>query len=706
MPNPSRRPDATPAELDMVRKREALVRKWAYLLSGLTVVPLTSDELDGELRDQLGILCDALRAEPYRAEPVERLGERLVGLGNVGEPGLRCTLDVLGKGLLALPEFQPVERFAERITLGLGALACGFLAADHRTVLEQQDSMQLSLLKAVRDAKWNLKTSEAMLDEVSISSTSGILIIGMDGRLVRANAAVADILGYTVAELTEVTLSELVHPDSAGALSAGMRSLLDGRKDRIRQQQRLLRKDGDIARVTLTVSLLRGDDDRSGQLVAVIEDATELMLLQNELHRQSLHDPLTGLPNRQFFSTRLESALRTADPVRGITVFHLDLDAFGMVCTSLGRRAGEQVLVHVAQRLKVVMARESAMIARFDGDEFGILIENSATTPAVETIVADINRHLAELIEVDGQTLAISASIGVVHRPSRDLDPAEPLRAADQAMRRAKTGRRGQWELFHPDHGAADRQAKALAVGMSGAWERGEISVEYRPTVRLADGGIAGIAASLRWDRPGLPPLPHDRCVDLAEQTGLILSLGNWLLRLASGQAHWWSQRIGVHLPLSVGLTVHQSCDADLVSRVVGVLDGTGLPPARLMIGMPVGVLAVPEAADNLKVLAEMGIHVVLDDVDLGHDDLAAISDLNVRSVRIARRLVARQPRAGLIRALIPLIRETGATIMVDGIDTAEQAQWWRAAGADTASGDFFGAAGHAGDVVAHFDGL
>ncbi|MBB5960389.1 diguanylate cyclase (GGDEF)-like protein [Saccharothrix tamanrassetensis] len=645
-----------------------LARKWAYLLSGEIVVAHTRDALEDMLREHLDGICDALHREPFEQEPLALIGGELDALGLVGEAGLRCTTDVLGPGLLALPEFQPADRNAGRIVLGVGALAAGFLAANRRSVLEQQESLQLSMLKAVRDAKWRLQESEARFDEVVTSSQSGVLIV------------------------------DLVHPDAVAALREAMKQLLDGGQERIRQSQRLLRKDGDVARISLTTSLLRHADGRPAHFVTVVEDGTELMLLQGELNRQALHDVLTGLPNRQYFGTYLETALRRADPEHGVTLFHLDLDAFGMVCNSLGSRVGERLLVHVAQRLKNVMARERAMIARFEGDEFGILVENTASTPDIARIVAAINDELAEPTFVDDDGLALSASIGVVLRPPRDMEPTELLRAADQALRRAKTGRRGQWELFHPKQDEADRRAQALAVRMPGAWELGEIGVRYRPVSGFG-GGVVGVEALLHWDRQD--PLGHDECVELAEQTGLVLPLGEWLLRVAGGQARWWRQRDRIEAPLVVGLTAVQSGDADLVSRVVRVLDDTGLRPDRLSVGMPVGVLSVAEAVDNLTVLADMGVRTALHDFGLGPDDLAALEDLPARSVRVARRLV--DHRASYVHALVSAVRASGVTIVVDGVRTAEQADWWRTAGADAGSGDFFGAACTPAEVVAFF---
>jgi diguanylate cyclase (GGDEF)-like protein/PAS domain S-box-containing protein len=691
MSQPGSRPVPPPTSAESAHARDLLARTWTYLLSGITLVPLPPEELGREMRGQLDLLCSIMARDPFDAAAVEQVGEHVVAVGYAGEDGLRRTVEVLAKGLPALPEFQPAGAYADRIALTIGALATGFLTANRRAVFEQQERMSLSLLKAVRDARWNLMASEARFDEVVTSSASGIMIVDLDGRLVRANGAMGEIVGYLPDELTGTNLFDLVHPDTAGMLRAAMRAVADGGQDRVRQSHRLRCKDGDVARISLTASLLRDPGGAPSHFVAVVEDGTELMLLQSELSRQALHDVLTGLPNRQFFSTHLESAVRRADPAHGVTLLHLDLDAFGMVCNSLGRGAGERLLAHVAQQLRSVLAREKAMIARFDGDEFGILVENTATTPNIAAIAAAVNGVLAEPLYVGEHGLAVSASIGVVHGVPWSRDPAELLRAADQALRRAKSKGRGQWELFDPGRDPVDRAAQELAVVMPGAWEQGEITVGYRPVARLADGGLAGVEAVLRWDREE-GSVPHERCLELAEKTGFALPLGEWLLRTAAGQVRWWRHN-GFASPLTVALTAHQASDADLVSKVVQALDTTDLRPSGLVVTVPVDVVRVPEAADNLGVLAEMGVRTALDDFGLGPDDLAAAQDHRVHAIRVAGRLVTRQAStdADYVAALVPAVRDTGAVIVVDGIGTAEQATWWREAGADLATGPRFG---------------
>jgi diguanylate cyclase (GGDEF)-like protein/PAS domain S-box-containing protein len=677
-----------------------LARKWAYLLQCAVAIPMDRRALDEDMSRRLDALCEMLHAEPFTADPAEQAGADLAALGHLGKHGLRCTTDVLGKGLLALPEFRPVERYAERVALVIGALGSGFTAANTESVLVQQEGMQRSLLKAVRDANWNLKESEARYNEVVTSSTNGVLIVDLEGRLLKANAAIGEILGHTPDELTGVPLLDLVASGHDEMLSDAMAELVSGATERIRQSQRMLRKDGEIARLSLTASLLRGADDEPSHFVVVVEDGTELELLQNELRRQSLHDALTGLPNRQFFTTQLEIALRKADPAHGITVFHLDIDAFGMVCDSFGGRVAERLLQHVTQRLKLLLAGEKTMIARFGGDEFGVLVENTAATPGLGAIMKSINDDLLlEPTFVDGHGLAVSVSAGVVHRPDFGAEPTDVLRAAELALRKAKSGRRGQWELFHPAQDAEDRRDDALAVAMPAAWENGEITVRYRPVVALADGAVSSVEAALHWDRPDFGVLDHDRCAGLAEETGLILPLGEWLLRTAGGQSVWWRQRGQFERALAVRLTAHQSADADLVSRVVRVLDQTGLTADQLMVSMPGAVLPVADAADNLTVLARLGVLTAIDDFGLGPLDFGQLaSELPVQAVRVARGLV--ETRSPYVAALLPLVREQGVAVAVDGITSAEQASWWRAAGADFATGDHFGAAVAPGDFL------
>lgn len=683
--------DAIAGQPGNIRERHKLARKWAYLISGTTYVPLSQVDLESRLRDLVCHIVTALRKDPVDTSVAGLVANRLVAMNCTDSKSLRCTVDVLGKALLAMSELQTVDRLGDKVVTMLGALSADFADSIRAAVFRQQEEIEHALIVAVRDARWNLKASEARFDEVAMCSSSGIVITDLNGGFVRTNHSFNQIVEYTPSELANLSLFDVVHPDEAPYLREAYEGVLNGQYARLRHGQRLIRRDGEAARVSLTATVLCDGDDRPWQFVTVVEDGTELKLLQNELSRQALHDVLTGLPNRQFFTTHLESVLRRADPVTGVTLYHLDLDAFSLITGGLGRRTGDLLLIAVAERLKAVLAGEKAMVARFDGDEFAILVENSPTTPDVLSMVTMINGELSEPVYVEDHGVAATASIGVVDRPPRNMDPGELLRASDMTLRRAKASGRRQWELFHPEQHAAACRTFGMAAEMPGAWESGELAVAYRPIVRLADKEIVGIEAVLRWDHPEHGLLCGEQCLELAEETGLILALGPWLLRTAC------EKRCDADLPLSVNLTAAQSSDGDLVGDVVRVLRETGVAPDRLSLGMPVRALLADkgEAMDNMRLLAENGIQTVAIEFGGMSGDMVCVEDLPLKAVRVAPWLVNREPVPGspVTHAMLDmasLVHLAGAQVIVDGINSKEQADWWRAAGADLAQGGLF----------------
>ncbi|MFC7616100.1 putative bifunctional diguanylate cyclase/phosphodiesterase [Actinokineospora soli] len=606
-------------------------------------------------------------------------GARLVALQCVGADALECTVDVLGRGLAAL-----VPGHADRAGRCVAAVAAGLLDADRQRLLSQQEGLRMSLLSAIREAKWNLRASEARFDEVVTASASGVMITDLDGRFIRVNEAVCAILERTADELTALTLFDVVHPDYADALRSDYADLLAGRAERLKQSQQLEREDGDYARVTLTASLLRGVDGGPSHFVTVVEDGTELVLLRNELSRQALHDVLTGLPNRHFFGSHLEGAVRRAGE-HGVTLFHLGLDAFGAIAHGFGRHAAEQVLVTVARRLPAFAT--GGMVARFGGDEFGLLRVNTADTPPVRETVAALNRALGEPIQIDAGTVAITASVGVVDRPVASSNPEDLLLAADFALRRAKSRGPGQHERYDPATDARERHTDALAASMAGARASGEVTVAYRPVAALATGEVVGHEARLRWDHPALGVLGHHRCVALAERSGLVLALGAWLLRTAVDQLRWRRTTAPVLVPLSK----HQLHDEALPELVAKVLSDTRLPPTRLRIGLPAPALSAGAGLPTLTALAALGVPVVLDAFTLG--DLPLVEDLPVSAVRVPPSLTRRHasPLSAALATLPALVHSAGARVIVDGVSTAAEADWWRGAGADEATGDHVG---------------
>ena len=677
-----------PSAKRAARRLTTLARKWAYRISTTAYLPHTPDEIEHELTILVSWLFDAVASEPFSVEDAAAAGARLVELRCVGPESLRCTMDVLGRALIAEPELRRVDRFAERVVLVLGALSSGYSESMREDIQKRQEGLSRALLKVEQETRRKQVITRAQFEEVFAGSASGVALTELDGRILRANAALAKTVNRTPAEIATLSLFDLVHPDDVEAVRDGYRDLREGTLHRLRLGRRLVGKDGEPMWATFAGAVIRDALGEPRQFITLIDDDTEVSLLRRRLSHQALHDALTGLPNRQYFSTRLENALRHADSATGVTVYHVGLDAFSLIAGGLGHDQGDRLLKSVAAKLKDVVADETAMVARLGGDEFGILVENKPGSPDVVETVRRIAHELAEPVYLDGlDGVAVSAGIGVVHRPPRDILPSELLRASDLTLRRAKRKGNGQWELFDAGLDARERHTFGLAASMAGAWENGEIEVVHRPLVRLADEETVGSEARLRWNHATEGELPHETCVQLADQTGLILPLGGWLLRKACGA--------GDELPVTVALTAHQAADPDLVGEVRRILADTGLSPDRLRLGFPAEPLLTEggDAEDNFRILADIGVTVELHGYGSA-GDAELLDRLPVRAVRIAPRLVARQPDSALVsRSLMGLVEVAhlaGATVVVEGVETGNGMAWWEQAGADVVLGDVF----------------
>ncbi|MFC3454806.1 putative bifunctional diguanylate cyclase/phosphodiesterase [Amycolatopsis speibonae] len=669
------------------RERVKVARKWAYLVSSTTYLPLSHDRIERELLGLLDRLLEAVAGDRPAIESAAEVGAELVRMRCVGKTSLQCTVDVLAAALLAPADSRSADRLPEHVARLLGALASGYVEAIRSATVEQRGTSDQALLNAVRESQREWRASEAQLDEIFLGSPSGIAVTGPDGRLVRTNPALHRILDRESSEVAGRILVEFVHEADRPLLLDGYRDLQDGKIDRLRSRPRFVTKDGDLFQATLTASLLRG----SHGYVTIVADDAELTLLQNQLRHQLLHDMLTGLPNRQFFSSHLEHVLHQPNPA---TLYHVDLDGFSLVTDGLGRSAGDRLLRIAADRLRSVVAGENAMVARFESDKFGILMENSASTPDVLTMIERINETLSEPVYIDEKGLAVTACFGVVEDLPRNVEPAELLRSADLAMRRAKSKGPGRWERYDPVWDVQAREAIGLVATMPGAWENGELGIGYEPLVCLADGEIFGAAAQLRWEHPELGLLPRERYLELAERTALIGALGEWLV-----QRGWTDKAAGggADMPLLVPLTPNQLADPRLAGTIRGVLDSAAQTADRLWLGLPAGALLVAghELVDNARVLAALGIGVVLLDFGVTPGELALVEDLPVRAVRLDSRLVWRAVDEDSIavagaRTMIALVRQAGITVLAGDLETSAQARWWQRAGVELGMGPLF----------------
>ncbi|MGH4021802.1 MAG: putative bifunctional diguanylate cyclase/phosphodiesterase [Pseudonocardiaceae bacterium] len=697
------------------RSPAALAREWASAIGTTAYVPMSLADIRHYVHDLTERLVAALSDPALDTRAASEVGARLVAGDFTGPHSLSRSVEVLARALPATVEGGATGPPGHRVIELLGALVAGYTQALRNRIFDQQEEVKRALLRARQDIERDLQASESRFREVFNSSAVGIAISYPGGRIMRTNPALDDILGYSEGELPGRELSELFSPDDLATIQESYQRLLDGKDSRFRVQFRLRRKDGETAWVYLAVSVLVDNRHAPQYLATMVEDFTDQHLLTERLNHQALHDLQTGLPNRQYFVSHLEKVLGL-EPSAMVTLLHLDLDGFSVINDGLGHHFGDRLLDVVARRLESVVADERAMVARLSGDEFAILIQHGLLPPGypvpdVGPLAEAINTELAEPLYLDEIGVAATASIGVVQRQAGGTKPAELLRAAGATLRRSRgTGKR-QWAAFDAAIDAADRAELRLAAATPGALETGELRVEYQPMVTLEGGRLVGIEAVLRWQHPQLGALSHERCMQVAEQTGAVYAAGQWLLRTAADQARSWRRRTGDDAPpLVVNLTPSQAQDPDLVARARAVIEETGLRPEELELWMPVAAIrtvsgmpvgeAGGTAEDNLGVLAELGVRSGLHDFGGGIGGLRCLAELPVRAVRVAEpvaRQVADDPSRILsqaVHALVHIVRAEGINVVAFPVDSEEQAGCWRWVGANWAVGALFGRPG------------
>lgn len=681
-----------------------LAGRWAAAITPTAYVAMSPAQVELHLLDLVSQLLDGITAggDGTSSQRFEPIGERLVQMNFIGPLSLYETIQVLGTGLPAQPELSGLDDVPATILDVLGGVCAGYVAAVRNNTLEQQEDLNRALVRAMRLAERRLEVSEALFRGVFTSTATGITITDLNGDFVEINDALIDIIGCRRDELTGRTLYDLVQRDKVAALRSAYQNLAeaDAGASPVRMACTMTRCDGESANVYLAGSVLHDADGVPAYYVTVVENLSELQLLQESLIHQALHDVQTGLPNRQYFGTTLERILAKLRPADTVTLLHLDIDGFSVINSGLGHRVGDHLLQIVAKRLGEVFAGERATLARLGNDEFAVLVEDGPNPLKVDTLAAMINEELSEPTYIADLGLAVSATIGIVRRQVHGATPGGLIRQADSALQRAKTNGKRQWVGYDERIDAANRDRFTLAASMPGGVENGEFRLVYEPRVQLASRQVVAVEAMLEWNHPERGVVSYERCMELADLTGMVLPLSEWMLGAASEQTVEWRTKLGGLPTLSIQLAPAQASDPGLVRTVGSVLNATGLPPAALQLGIPVQSLLRDEsdAESNLDVLNGMGVQVALAGFGAFDASLGLVEDHCVQAVRISPCLVVRvatQPDslpARCVTDLVKHVRDRGVSVIVPSVQTQSQANWWLDAGADIALGGLFAA--------------
>jgi diguanylate cyclase (GGDEF)-like protein/PAS domain S-box-containing protein len=666
-----------------------LVAAWAAELTRTAAIPpaLSAVELERLLPGVVTSLSLAGAAVPLDVERARGAGASLAYAGLVVPDVLPVTIAALGThlaGVLWAAGAADPAAITPRI---VAAVADGYVrtlrsrvhevAAPHRSDAEVSPA---------------LRTSEARFQAVFTHAGTGIILGDRYGRILDVNASFAEMLGYSIEEVRGRDVRELIHPDEVPRMMDGFTAMIETGAEIRRFDRRYLHRDGHVVLTELTSSFVRDDHGEPIMVIVLVVDITQRHELQQRLRHQALHDPLTGLPNRSLFQERLQEIFATPGSRVGLCYF--DLDRFKAVNDRLGHEVGDGLLVAVAERLCRIVSGPRHLVARMGGDEFVVLVPE----PAAGELPRLAERILAALVEpisVGDHHLSISASIGIVESEVATTTPATLVKSADVTLYWAKSDGRGRWATFDAERNARDMTSYTVLATLGQGVERNEFHVVYQPIVDLTGGQVLGVEALVRWEHPVLGYLTPDQFIGHAEDSGLIVPLGQAVLDQACTDiADWNAAHPDRPLYVSVNLALRQAAEPTLVGEVAGVLERTGLPAELLQLEVTESDLLGPDGrqVDAISSLAAMGIRMALDDFGSGYSNLGYLPRLPLHTLKIAGILVEglRDRTAGavpVVANLVQLAHELGLQVTAEGVETGDQAAQLRGCGCDSAQG-------------------
>jgi diguanylate cyclase (GGDEF)-like protein/PAS domain S-box-containing protein len=578
----------------------------------------------------------------------------------------------------------------------------GYPTADGGAALHLRD------VSARRSAQEELRGRESRYRRLFEESHTGLFLMDRDGTLLEVNQAFESLVGRGRDELCRMRMTDLAY--DADAFD---RILLDLREHDVVSEAELTLRHADGHDIICVLScgsqVVDGDRVYTGGL----RDVTQHKAAQEKLVRSALHDSLTGLPNRVVFMDRLERLL-THSQRRvgyGFAVLFLDLDNFKQINDSLGHMAGDELLVTASRRLESCV-RQGDTVARIGGDEFAVLLDMIQDAAAVTFIVDRIRESLAlpyyPEVPVDGMTASIGIAISVSgYERAEDL-----LRDADSAMYRAKASGRNDYIIFDSDMHDRALAQRQLEEDLRAALDADQFEVLYHPIVELKRGGVAGIEALVRWQHPGRGVLLPQDFMPLAEQTGLIVEIGWWVLREACRQMRTWQLAHPAEtgrITMSVNLSAKQFMHPSLLDMVDEILGDTGLAPEYLRLDVTESVVMQnPQlSARLLEELRQRGIHICIDDFGTGYTSLRELRQFPISCLKIDRSFVhalgTDSDGSEVAQTIIALSRSMAIDAVAEGVETTAQLDHLRRLGARYGQGYLFSMPLGAGETAALF---
>jgi len=529
------------------------------------------------------------------------------------------------------------------------------------------------------------------------SSAEAVVVSDPRDRIVAINPAFSRMTGYAREEVLERPTSILHSQRHDPNFYRQLRqTLLDTGRWQGEVWQH--RKNGDDFLAWVNVNAVRDEHDRITHYVLVAIDITQRKLDEERLRILANYDTLTELPNRSQFQERLAEALARMEAKGGeLALIFADLDRFKQINDSLGHAIGDRLLQVVAQRLRGAV-RRADLVARLGGDEFTVVMENAGGRERIRQVAERILGAFARPVHLEGHEIPVTTSIGISVYPRDGTTVEVLLKHADTAMYQAKSLGRNQLQFFTAEMSARAIERLSYETNLRRAEERGELELRYQPTLDLASDAVSGVEALLRWRHPERGLLAPKDFLEVAEDAGLIVPIGAWVLRTACAQAAAWQRRGLTPLEVAVNLSASQLRFENLADTVASALDRAGLAPELLLLELTESVVMEADSAAQsiarLYALKDLGVRLAIDDFGTGYSSLSYLKRLPIDTLKIdrsfVRDLLVSPQDAAIVEAIIAMARSLGLRVVAEGVETREQLDVLRRAGCHEVQGYYF----------------
>jgi diguanylate cyclase (GGDEF)-like protein/PAS domain S-box-containing protein len=569
----------------------------------------------------------------------------------------------------------------------------GLLQSEERRADEEAELKTLNATLSVQTAR-----------EQGVFESSGVAIAWVDlatGLLTRANPQYAKFTGYSEAELIGKRFDELAVPEEREKDFAEIKSLEAGELTFVTDEKRYLRTDGEVMWGLRSLTAVK-EDGAPRYAFVVLQDITERKRARAEIEHLASHDSLTGVYNRLVFHSRLEEAIARRKPDEIVAVFFHDLDDFKMINDTLGHPAGDAILIEIARRLTATLAKDD-IVARLGGNEFAVLRRGVANESDVRALAELLHDRITEPYATGGDPVKAHVSIGIALGPRDGKDADALIKKADIALHTAKATDGSPYLFFQPEMEEQLVAREELKIDLVAAMANDELIIEYQPSVDLRTGAVTSFEALLRWRHPLKGIIPPSEFIPLAEETGLIVAIGDWVLNQACREAGNWPASVAV----AVNVSAAQFHGRLFALRVAEVLAKSGLNPRRLELEIT-ETLLLSGSEDNLQRLRDLrhlGVKIALDDFGTGYSSLGYLQLFPFDRIKIDRSFVvglATRPESRtLVGALIELGHSLRMRITAEGVETQEQLDYVSAKGCDEVQGFLFSKSVPSHDVPA-----